>query len=224
MKKSHKYLYSCGMTGLLILLLSLVLSPSVSAQSFAVKANGGSQGLGGEVALKIINKVNMRVGGNMLNYTYFYETAANEDYDVDARASLQNFSALLDWHPFGSSLRLSGGLAYNLNTFESDLLPKQDYTVGGDVFLAEDLGQLFTEVSFNPLAPVFTMGFGNAFRGKRLGLNMEGGVMLQGAPQVEMRATEFLEPSAEQAPVLENNISWFSMYPIFTLSLYYRIK
>ena len=194
------------------------------AQSFAIQANAGTQGLGGELKLKLLNRLNLRAGGNTFSYGLFYETGSAEDYDIDARADLQSAFGIIDWHPFGNAIRLSTGMVYSTNTFETELLPKQSYTIGGDVLTAEELGQVSTRIHFAPWSPVALLGLGNSFRGSRVGLNIEGGVIFQGAPMVDMQATDFLEPSGEQGPILEENISWFEMYPVFTLSLYYRIR
>lgn len=208
----------------LTLTIILVSLPMVMyGQSFAVKAGLGSMGFGGEVAVQLHEKFNVRAGGNFFNFSYLYETGSDDEFDLDTELSLGMFSALVDWHPYSSSFRLSGGLVYNGNKMNAGLLPKKSYTIGGDTYSPDDLGTLDAEFTFNKLAPYLGLGFGNPFSGSKFGLNADFGLIFQGSPKVTMAAEGLLKPSAEQAPILEENTSWFTIYPVFTLSFYYRI-
>ncbi|MFU8813448.1 MAG: hypothetical protein ACNA78_10825 [Balneolaceae bacterium] len=202
----------------------IFLPQETFSQSFAVKINGGSLGAGGEIAVKLNNSFNARAGGNFLNVDYLYETGADDEFDVDASLGLQNAAALIDWHPFKGSFRLSAGMIYNKNRITTDLLPKKNYQIGGDVITSDELGALQAELTFRPVSPMVSMGFGNVFRGSRFGVNVELGMVYQGSPAVAMQAEGLLAPSAEQADILEKNLEWFEAYPVFTLSLNYRIN
>lgn len=209
---------------LFVIVLTLGLGSSLQAQSFAVKANVGTTGLGLEAAYQVSAPVNVRLGANFLNVSYLYETGSADEYDMDASFNLGLITALVDWHPYQRGFRLTGGLVYNNNKLKGDLLPKQSYTVGGDIYSPEDLGTLTSEFTFNPIAPYMAIGYGNAFTGSRFGLNLDIGLIYQAAPKVSLQAEGLLAPSAEQAPILENNVSWATLYPVLTLSLSYRIN
>ncbi|MCC5933163.1 MAG: hypothetical protein LAT75_01725 [Candidatus Cyclonatronum sp.] len=196
----------------------------VNAQSFGAKLNFGTQGIGFEGIMRVYEPLNVRVGGNFLNASYLYETSASDDYDVDASLSLSTFSALLDWHPYKTSLRLSAGLVYNANAVNTSLLPKKSYTIGGDVYSPDELGNLDAEVTFSPVSPYLGIGFGNVFSGSRFGFNTDFGVLLHGKPAVSLTADGLLSPSASQAPQLEENLSWATLYPVITFSFTYRIN
>lgn len=205
-------------------LLLLCGAEHIMAQSFAIKANAGTKGIGGELAMSLHEKVNVRAGANFFTFSYFYETDADDDFDLDAGLSFSNYTAMVDWHPFGNRFRLTGGLVYNGNTVNAEMQPKQSYTIGGDVYAPDELGNLEAEVSFSPITPYLGLGFGNAFRGSSFGMNFELGAMFQGAPRVNMKADGLLAPSASQSPQFEENLSWFTAYPVMTISLYYRIN
>ncbi|MCC5935399.1 MAG: hypothetical protein LAT75_12180 [Candidatus Cyclonatronum sp.] len=204
--------------------LFLCTAATAEAQSFAVKANAGTTGLGLEAAYRLSEPVNLRIGANFLSASYLYETDADDEYDLDASLKLGLITALADWHPFRNSFRLTAGLVYNSNTISGDLLPKKSYTIGGDVYTPEDLGSLSSEFTFNPIAPYLALGFGNAFSGSRFGVNMDLGLIFQGPPKVSLEAEGLLSPSAAQAPILEDNVSWATLYPVLTLSFTYRIN
>lgn len=210
----------------LILVLILVMGVSVSAQaqSFAVKANAGTTGLGFEAAYQVSAPLNVRVGANFLNLSYLYESGADDEFDFDASFNLGLITALVDWHPYRNSFRLTAGLVYNNNRLRGDLQPKKSYTIGGDVYTPGELGNLVSEFTFNPIAPYLAMGFGNMFTGSRFGVNLDIGVIYQAAPKVSMKAEGLLAPSASQAPILEENVSWATLYPVLTLSFSYRIN
>jgi hypothetical protein len=208
----------------LLTVLLLCIPVALHGQSFAIKANAGTMGIGVEAAVQLHEKVNVRAGGNFFSFSHLYETDDGDEFDVDAELNLSMFSALIDWHPFASGLRLTGGLVYNNNTMGAGLLPKQEYTVGGDVYGPDELGALDAEFTFNSIAPYLALGFGNPFSGSRFGMNMDIGWIFQGSPDVTMKAEGLLKPSAEQAPQLQENMSWWTGYPVLTLSFYYRIN
>ncbi|MDI6401665.1 hypothetical protein QLX67_06640 [Balneolaceae bacterium ANBcel3] len=201
----------------------LVSLPSLLyAQSFSVKVNAGSTGFGLEAVMQVHETANVRLGGNFFSFSYLYES--DDEFDLDADLSLGMFTLLMDYHPFKSAFRLTGGLVYNNNSVNAGLIPQKSYTVGGDVYRPEELGNLDAEFSFNKVAPYVALGFGNPFSGSRFGLSTDIGLIFQGSPNVGMEAEGLLIPSAEQAPILEDNVSWANLYPVFTLSFHYRIN
>ncbi|AXJ01033.1 hypothetical protein CYPRO_1783 [Cyclonatronum proteinivorum] len=204
--------------------LCLSVLSEIHAQSFGTKLNFGTQGIGVEGVLQVSEPINVRVGANFLGASYLYETDTDDDFDIDSSLSLSTFSALADWHAFKSSFRITAGLIYNNNTVKASLLPKQEYTIGGDVYTPEELGNLDAEVTFNPISPYIGLGFGNTFSGSRLGFQVDLGVLYHGEPSVSMTADGLLSPSASQAPQLQENLSWATLYPVFTLSFTYRIN
>lgn len=207
-----------------VILFVLAIGSQVNAQSFGAKVNFGTQGIGFEGIVQVADPLNVRVGANFLGASYLYETDADDDYDLDAALALSTVSALLDWHPYRTSFRLSAGLMYNSNTIDASLLPKQSYTIGGDIYSPEELGNLDAQITFRPVAPYFGLGFGNVFSGSRFGFNTDFGVLVHGRPQVSMKAEGLLAPSASQAPQFEENLKWATLYPVLTFSFTYRIN
>lgn len=212
------------MKNILLILFFFSFPAITKAGSFALKANAGTLGFGLEGAAQIHESINVRLGANLMGYSYLYQSNPEDEFDIDGSLRLSNFLALVDWYPFKSGFHLTGGLMYNNNNINIGLLPKQTYTVGGDTYTPDDLGSLSAELTFNPVVPYAALGFGNPFKGSRFGVNTDIGLFFQGAPKVSMEAQGLLEPSAEQAPLLEENVNWFTLYPVLTLSLYYRIN
>jgi len=211
------------MKKVLFALIVFIMPYSIYGQSIAIKGNVGTMGGGIEGVVGLHEKVNARIGGNLFSYSYLYETGSDDEFDLDASLELESISALLDWHPFGSAIRITSGVIYNNSAVNVGLLPKQSYSVGGDTYSPEELGNLDAQLSFNRFAPYVALGFGNTFTGSRFGMNTDIGMIYTGSPNVAMSADGLLEPSAEQAPILQENLSWAQMSPVVTVSLYYRI-
>lgn len=208
----------------LLLVLILILPITVQAQSFGAKLNAGSLGIGPEVLVKLNDNLNARVGVNFFNYNTTIETKDSSEFDFEGDLSLFNGSLLVDFHPFGNSFKLTGGLLYNSNRVETLLIPKKTYTIGGDVYTAAELGAVSADIDFNPIAPYMAVGFGNVFTGSRIGFGFDLGFIYQQPPNVKMVAGGLLAPSADQADQLQDNLSWAEWYPVLTLSLSYRIN
>lgn len=95
------------------------------------------------------------------------------------------------------------------------------HEVNGRVYTPELLGNLSAKVGFNTVAPYVGVGFGFVHPGTGLGYMFDIGALYQGPPRVDLSASGLLKPSEEQEPVIENNIKWFSFYPVVSFGLLY---
>ena len=100
------------------------------------------------------------------------------------------------------------------------MTPSESYDIGGRIYTPEMLGNLSVNVGFHKVAPY--LGFGlRSVNVKGLGFTGDIGAFYHGPPSVDLTASSLLEPSTEQAPIIEDNIKWFSFYPVITLGLIY---
>jgi len=83
------------------------------------------------------------------------------------------------------------------------------------------LGNLSADVRFNKITPYIGFGFGNA-DGPGSGFSFNAGAIYHGPPGVKLSADGLLEPSTEQAPIIEDNINWFRFYPVISLGYIYK--
>jgi hypothetical protein len=207
-----------------LFIIFLMLPGILYSQSVGVKVNAGSLGIGPEVLVRVHENVNARAGINFFSFSTSIETKDSSEFDFDGDLSLFNANLLVDFHPFGNSFRLTGGLLYNSNKVETVLIPKKSYNIGGDVYTSAELGVVMADIEFKPISPYLALGFGNVFTGGRFGFGMDFGVLYQQSPKVSMSAEGLLAPSAGQADQLQDNLSWAEWYPVLTLSLTYRIN
>ncbi len=209
----------------LVLLLVFGLSLSTSlAQDWAAGIKVSTMGGNIDVYRSFGEKFNVHVG-----YNYFALTQSlgeTEDYKTEGKIGLSSISALGDFFPFESStFRITGGIMYNLNVIDATLTPTREYTVGGDTYSPEELGNLDASIEFNKFSPYLGLGFGNPTSGDAgFGFVFDVGTMYQGTAVVDLQAEGLLKPSAseDQAQRIQDNLSWFQWYPVVSLGITYK--
>jgi len=202
---------------LLLTVSILFLSANVHAQYYALSLKASTLGIRMEINRTFGKHFNSRVGFSYLAYTE--EGVGNEDYSYIGNLKLMSVTGILDWFPFSGSFHVSGGIVVNMNTGDAILTPLQSYDVGGRVYTPEMLGNLTAKLTFNRVAPYLGIGFGNPNLWKGFSWTFDIGAIYQGQPDVDLQATGLLEPSAEQEPLIEENISWFKVYPVVSFGL-----
>ncbi len=207
-----------------LLIIFLLACPQiVYGQFFGIKANAGTLGLGGEAVVKLNNSFNFRAGFHAFSFNHNFGDRTSGDFDFKGSMELNNFSGVIDLHPFGNNFRVSGGLIFADNDFTATLIPRRSYQIGGDIYAASELGNVEADISYARFAPFASFGFGNVFSGNVIGYNIEFGIMFHQRPNVRMKAEGALAPTAEQASILENNLEWTEYYPVIKFSVYFRL-
>jgi len=179
-----------------IILVSLPAYAGLRADGLAIGVRASSLGIDLEATKAITNKFTFRFGYNFFTLTQDGEnTDAEVTYTLDAK--LNSMELLLDYYPWGKSFHLTGGMIMNNNEFEFVATPMNEYIVGTRTFTIEELGSMTGLVTFDGSAPYIGLGWGNpTLKGKKLGTMFDIGVMLQGAPAVDLTATGMIEPTA----------------------------
>jgi len=199
------------------------LSTPVFAQSYAVALRPSTLGISIEGIRSISRSFDARIGVSYwaLNYK---GGESDEDYTVDGDFKLGSISALVDWYPNRAAFHLTTGVMVNLNSMDALLVPSTSHVVSGRTYTPEMLGNLSADVGFNRVAPYLGMGIGFVHQGTGIGYMLDIGVMYHGQPKVDLAAEGLLEPSAEQGSVIENNLSWFTVYPVISIGLLYMFN
>lgn len=210
-------------TALLCLLLAAAGS-ELHAQSLAASLRAGTQGIGVALTTPLVPTLNARLGAHFFSYSTD-GTQEVDDVDVayDASGDLFFVSALLDWHPFHNTFRVSGGLQYNGARGGGVLTPNENIEAGNNAYTPEEVGDLNLDVSFgSKVAPYVGLGVGDAVS-NRIGFLFDVGVLYAGAPQVDITASGMLSPTAGEAPKIEENVSWARWYPVVSLGISARL-
>lgn len=197
------------------------------AQGTAAGLKISSLGLGIELKQSFSNQFGARAGFNYFKYTY-EGTGGDVDYDYDL--NLSNITAVLDWHPFEGSFRLSGGLLINNNSVDADAEATATYTIGDETYTATDLGTLTGKIEFNKVSPYFSFGWDtSADMDKGLGFIAELGIVLQGSPTVDLEADGpiktnpiFQDNLIKEEQELQDDVNNFKYYPVVVVGLIYK--
>jgi hypothetical protein len=130
-----------------------------------------------------------------LGYSYFrWKTSYNSDVNYDAKLTLSNLNALLDFHPFPGAFRFSGGLIANGN--KADLNSTGgSFMINGTTYTSNNVSVSGTVKSGRSIAPYLGIGYGNV---ARAGVNFyfDLGIMFMGSPKASLSASCNLSPAA----------------------------
>ena len=202
----------------------ILFAGQISAQDYGAAIKLSTGGVTLEGMRSFGSQFNTRLG-----FAFFSTSqdggGGTEDYEYTADANLSSAYALVDYFPFGQTLRLTGGLMFNFNKADILLTPTNTYSIGGDEYTPDKLGTMSAEISFNKVAPYIGIGLGNPLGGDSgFKFTFDIGTFYQGAPGVDLSATGLIEPSAspDQEATLENNLDWFKWYPIVQFGLAYK--
>ena len=212
-----------------LVLLVLVLGGAGCAESggLAIAGKAGTLGLGGELTTGIASDINARFGLNKLDFD-FDEEFDDVEYDVDLDFS--SLSALLDWHVFGGSFRVTGGLLSMDHEFDLDGTPTGSEEIGGTVYSAAEIGTLSGNAEIDGVAPYLGIGWGNPLgSSRRWGFYCDLGVAFTDSPDVALSASGTLasDPGfradlARERDEIEDDLEPFQLYPVISLGLYFR--
>jgi hypothetical protein len=198
--------------------------PSAQAE-VGVSPKIGTLGPGVDVTLGLSERSNLRLFGHMFTYNF---VANRVEGDIDADIKGLNYGALLDFHPGGSSFRLSLGVMINANEVDLDADLTEAVNLAGIDFNLDDLTG---EISFDELAPYIGIGFGNAVGADgNWHFSFDLGVFYQGEPTVSASAVSSipaLQPVvdfalAEEVADIQDDADKFTLYPFLAIGLSYK--
>jgi hypothetical protein len=206
----------------------LVLLPCAMRGDVGLTVKTGTLGVGADLTFPLITDLNLRVGGNYFQYDY---SATNSKIKYDAKLNLGSGLAVLDWHPFSGSFRLSGGVLANGNKVDlTGKLTGGTYTINGNTYTAAQVDTLTGRVSFNGAAPYLGIGWGNAIdkRG-HWSVAVDLGAAYQGKPKLTYttNGTATGTPTFQSDLNVERNkvqhaLNFFTVYPVISLGISYK--
>jgi len=213
------------LNAILLLILSVLLSFGTGCAYFgglAISGKAGTLGLGGELTRKVTSNINTRFGINALNFDMEGEI---EDIEYDVGVDFLSYSALLDWHVFNGSFRISGGALVIQNEISLDLRLTDSLTIGDTEYDPDEIGTLSGNIGFEGVAPYLGIGWGNALtRNKRWGFTTDFGVAFTGAPDVALSSTGSVSQAdldIEKANI-EDDLSFLTVSPVISFGLFYK--
>ena len=195
---------------------------------FAVAAKASSLGLGAELTAGVTQTINGRLGFNAFTYDY---DGTESDVEYEFTLNLLTVSALLDWHPFDSGFRITGGVLYNGNDVDAEgKRTNLSYTIGDVTYTAAEIGTLTGTIDVNSVAPYIGIGWGNAVgKDKKWSFVFDLGVIYQGSPEVALSANgtlssdaTFLTELEKERRELEDDLDSYKYYPVIAFGVSYK--
>jgi hypothetical protein len=83
------------------------------------------------------------------------------------------------------------------------------------VFEQEEIGSVRTQITTKNFQPYLGLGIDPTNNRKRINLGIQGGILYQGKPTVNMQANNMVRATVENAPVLEKELASFQFIPFF---------
>jgi hypothetical protein len=216
-----------------------------SALGFATRV--GLAGTGFDVATPLATRFNLRAGTDLFSYaTTFEEEGANVGINLHLRSS----HAALDWFPFGGHFRLSPQLVFGNNNriLATAIIPAgSTVTLNGQDYISSYSDPLHGSgrIDFRKVSPGLSLGFGNLIPRERshFSIPIEVGFYYVGQPRLQVAFVgSACDPnyqpsvgceSVNQDPSFQqnlaafkvrndNNLSYASFFPIFSVGFGYR--
>jgi hypothetical protein len=210
-----------------------------------VAVSAGTLGVGGQAAMPLSQRTNLRVEGNFFSYNG--ATYTNDGINYTGTLKLRSIEALLDWFPFGGSFRVSPGVQlYSGPSAAANLaVPSgQSFTLNHTSYVSSTSVPVTGNAALTTRAasPMFTFGWGNiAPRHGHISVPLELGFVYQGAPKVSMalagKACDFSglncrdaatdagiqsNLAAQQKIVSDDIGQYFRFYPVISIGFGYK--
>lgn len=206
---------------------AFILFPAFSGSAYAldvaVDAHGGTLGVGVGATLGLTRHFNARFG---INGGELGDNFEEDGLEYKAEFEFDNKYLFLDWHPFRrSNLRLTAGWVLNDTRFIGSATIVSPVDIGN---VSISSGGAETTVSFDSNSTYYGIGWGNAVgRDKRIGFNIDLGVLMQGEPTVDLTVTDPTGLVTEQDVELErqsiaDELDGLDVFPVISIGLSYH--
>jgi len=223
----------------LSLLLIIVLHSQIYAQhenenskrieefspGWALAIKASSMGFGGEVIKSFSEKFNLRLGGSYFKQKYSYTFAEGFDTKALNYTTVGSVTLIADWQ-FIDWMHLSGGVLYNFTELEIESKLSEAQKIGDIDVTPETIGSIYYRLNPNEICPYLGLGFGRTIsKNKIVSFNFDFGAVYQGSPNVTLRATGMVSPTAneDQRKILEDNVKEYNFFPFISFQLSFRI-
>lgn len=213
--------------------VAVVLSaPLLAFADVGVYVKGGTLGVGGGVGIGVTDTLRVRAGYTALKVS---KDISQTDVDYSGDLKLGGGEAMLDWHPFNGSFRVTGGLTLNRNEVTADASPSNGtYTLNGNTYLASEVGNLDGKVDFKSTAPYLGVGWGDVVgKDGRFSFIADIGVLFQGSPDARLNVNcgpavpapecaRLKSDVQEEERELQDDADDYKFWPVISLGVAYR--
>ena len=170
---------------LAVALLAGVLPAAASAQGIGVGARIGTLGVGGEIAVGLSSRFEVRGGFGVLPVE-ISRTYSDVEYTIEPTSPLANIG--VDFYPLGTSLRIGAGMLFlsEPTTLGGEFTGTVE--IGDRTYTGSEVGTLSGELDHGSRAPYAIVGFGS-HTGRGIGLFLDLGAAFMSDPVLRLEAT-----------------------------------
>jgi hypothetical protein len=216
------------------------------AGKIGVQAKVSTLGVGGEVAIEVARRVNVRGGFSLFNFTHSFD---KDGITYDGTLKFRSATANLDLYLLGPFHVSPGVLLYNgFSVAATASAPAgKTFTLGGTTYESGAASPLGGSLAIAPrkAAPEVLIGFGNLVprSGRHFTANLDLGVVFQGSPNAALTLTGLAcappntsgascvnaatDPTVQsnviaQQNKLNNDLKAFKYYPVLSFGIGWR--
>lgn len=202
---------------------NLQSKPANSSRKIVAILKIGTTGITPEISYRLNPRLNVRGSISFLSYNKkdivsFDQGTDKVQMQYDSKSVLGNAGVLIDYYPFKKFVAINAGLFYNFNSLDLTFLPKSDIKFNDKIFTPDEAGTLNLKVNYNKIAPYIGLSFGNP-NNKKVNFMLDIGTLFTGSPLITMSGTGSIEPTASQAPQLQQNLKPAYLYPVFRFGI-----
>lgn len=214
-----------------------------SGSRFGLAFTTSTLGLGADVAFRIVQPVNLRIGFSTFKYG---QDGIQDGVSYHGALKLQSMRALVDLYPFGQGFHVSPGLLFhNANHVTASAAPPTGTVLnaGDESFISDPQNPIVGSAKsrVHSVAPMLMVGFGSLLPKKsHFAYSLDVGVVYQGSPQSSFTLAggacdptgQFCGNVADDASIQGqaqsarhdlNSAVWFMrFYPLFSVSVGYH--
>ncbi len=197
----------------------------VNNKGFYVGGEVSTNGWGGNIRYIFNKTITLKTGIERLNLKHglnFNESGV--DFEADLLYKTGGIYLMADFN-YTKNLYIAAGAAMNSLNPEIKGYAVSDLQYGDISIPASEVGEfIFTLTPSMDVSPYAAVGF-RSFMGakERVSFNFETGLYYLGAPNVEIKATGLLAPTADpahgQKQLIERQLSQYKFYPVIKFNL-----
>jgi hypothetical protein len=222
-----------------------IARPMAPFSHVAIAVTASSLGIGGQIAVPLAQKLNLRVGGNF--FSYDSDTYTDDGISYNGTLKLRSAQATIDWFPFGGGFHLSPGvLMYNgLGGTAHLFVPaNQGFQLNSVDYVSSTTNPVTGTgtISANKAGPMLLLGWGNIIprSGRHFAVPFEFGAAYQGQPKITLAlagsacddegdncqsvtTNAGLQANlAAQQKIVNDDASPYRFYPIISIGLSFK--
>ena len=193
-----------------------------------ISGRASTLGIGGDVGYAINDYLNIRVGFN--SYSYDYDTT-EDDIDYEFDLELDSKALFIDFHPFGGTFRLTGGILDNGNELNGRAVTTSNYEIGDQTYTPAEVGTLYSNVKLGEDQPLYVgLGWSKALGNSGFGVGFDIGMVMMGKPTLTLTPEggtlaadpAFQEDIDAEEQAAQEDLDDFENYPVIAFGITYQ--